>query len=119
MKIIVELETDKLKNKSLVQVIRQMIDYDDLEKLAHHDDASVRSEVAANKYTSAETLNYLSKDKNFIVKCAVASNENTSEETLYNLATEGDFLICERIAQRVGLSNRIKDVLSKKNTKED
>ena len=114
MKIIVELETDKLENQSLVQVVKQITDPNDLDKLSRHDDASVRMEVAENKNTSAETLNFLSKDENYMVKYVVASNKNTPEEVLYRLVNEENFIICEQIAQRERLSERIKVAISKR-----
>ena len=66
MKIIVELETDKLPHNALVQIIRQMDDERDLEKFAEHHNSMVKTEIASNPHTSPSALDQLSKEDKMV-----------------------------------------------------
>ena len=112
MKIIVELETDKLTKDALIQIIRQMDDEKDLTEFAKHYDSMVRLEVASNPNTSPTDLDNLSKEDNFMVKWSVAANRKTPESALLRLASDKDFLIPERISERASLSDKVILVLT-------
>ena len=113
MKIIVELDTDKLTDIVLIQIVRQIEDEQDLKKFVHYQNFNVRAEIAMNPHTSQEDLDELSKDKNFLVRLSVASNKKTPESALLRLATDEDFLIRERVAERRSIPDSVIRVLSK------
>ncbi len=107
MKVVVELETDKLKSDALIQIIMQMDDGKDLKELARHYIAGVRAEVASSPYTLPEDLDFLSKDDNFIVRWCVAANPNAPESALLRLAIDPEFLIRERVFEKHDLSDKV------------
>ena len=65
-------------------------DQEILSVLATDQDWAVRSAVASNANTPAETLLTLATDQDSDVRSAVASNANTPAETLLTLATDQD-----------------------------
>ena len=113
MKIIVELETDKLTREALLQIIRQMDDESYLTEFAKHYDDTVKTEVAANPHTLPVDLDNLSKEDYFMIKWCVAANERTTESDILRLANDKDFLIRERISERYDLSDKVLMILTR------
>ena len=68
-------------------------DLETLDVLSKDKDYWVRCFVARNLNTKTETLDYLSQDKIYYVRCYVASNHNTKQETLDVLSQDKNWVV--------------------------